>query len=254
MDKGFYEKAVEIWQQMSKSSHIDFPELSQKTWDMNAIFHVGPCYYYYFDLHTAALLYISPEIKEVLGLEQNISVEALFQRIHPQDVKYFIAYEEQVSTFFAALPIHQILNYKVSYDFRIRHAQGHYLRLLQQVICINHTEQGKLLHTLGLHSDISHIKAEGRPMLSFIGLNGAPSFLDCGGFGEAKEIQLLSPYSKRELEVLRLLSQGYLSKEISEKLFISAHTVNQHRKNILKKGSHKSIHFAIYHAVSSGWI
>ena len=43
---------------------------------------------------------------------------------------------------------------------------------------------------------------------------------------------LLTP---REREVLALAKEGMLSKEISEKLNISVHTVNRHRQNILEK-------------------
>lgn len=39
----------------------------------------------------------------------------------------------------------------------------------------------------------------------------------------------------RELEVLELLSYGFSSKEISEKLFISPNTVEYHRKQLLRK-------------------
>ncbi len=38
--------------------------------------------------------------------------------------------------------------------------------------------------------------------------------------------------SKRELGVLELMSEGLTTDEIAEKLFISKHTVNSHRKNL----------------------
>ena len=41
--------------------------------------------------------------------------------------------------------------------------------------------------------------------------------------------------SVRELEVLRLIDQGKLSKEIADILSISINTVNRHRQNILEK-------------------
>lgn len=39
----------------------------------------------------------------------------------------------------------------------------------------------------------------------------------------------------RELEILKLISLEYSGKEISEELFISTHTVESHRKNLIKK-------------------
>ncbi|OXG02297.1 LuxR family two component transcriptional regulator [Flavobacterium araucananum] len=41
--------------------------------------------------------------------------------------------------------------------------------------------------------------------------------------------------SSREIEIIILISLEYSTKEISEELFISAHTVETHRKNIMKK-------------------
>lgn len=41
--------------------------------------------------------------------------------------------------------------------------------------------------------------------------------------------------SKREMEVLRLVSHEYTNREIADLLFISFHTVISHRKNILDK-------------------
>ena len=41
--------------------------------------------------------------------------------------------------------------------------------------------------------------------------------------------------TNREQDILRNLSTGKTSKEIAEELFISHHTVDTHRRNLLKK-------------------
>ncbi len=44
-----------------------------------------------------------------------------------------------------------------------------------------------------------------------------------------------TPLTKREREVLQCIAQEYTTPEIAEKLFISTHTVESHRKNLLSK-------------------
>ncbi|MDP2339244.1 MAG: LuxR C-terminal-related transcriptional regulator [Bacteroidota bacterium] len=46
--------------------------------------------------------------------------------------------------------------------------------------------------------------------------------------------------TKREIEVLKLLTKGYSNKEIADQLFVSTHTVISHRKNISEKTGIKS--------------
>jgi DNA-binding NarL/FixJ family response regulator len=41
--------------------------------------------------------------------------------------------------------------------------------------------------------------------------------------------------SDRELEVITMIAEGYTNNQIAEKLFLSNHTVNTHRKNIMAK-------------------
>ena len=52
--------------------------------------------------------------------------------------------------------------------------------------------------------------------------------------------------SNREKEILRLIRQGLLSKEIAYLLGISIYTVNNHRKNILSKLNANNVMEAIH--------
>ena len=52
---------------------------------------------------------------------------------------------------------------------------------------------------------------------------------------ETADTDLSMQLSDRELDVLRLLAQGNMNKEIADKLNISVHTVISHRKNITQK-------------------
>ena len=50
-----------------------------------------------------------------------------------------------------------------------------------------------------------------------------------------KKIQVKYKLTKRQMEVLMLICEGFTNKEISDKLFISEYTVKDHIKDIMKK-------------------
>jgi DNA-binding CsgD family transcriptional regulator len=54
---------------------------------------------------------------------------------------------------------------------------------------------------------------------------------------EGTENNELDPYqlTPREIQIINLIGQGYLNKQIADRLFITINTVQTHRKNILKK-------------------
>jgi DNA-binding NarL/FixJ family response regulator len=52
-----------------------------------------------------------------------------------------------------------------------------------------------------------------------------PLYSVCGGVN----------ISEREMEIIRYVSEGLSNQEIADKLFLSVHTVNTHRKNIMSK-------------------
>ena len=60
--------------------------------------------------------------------------------------------------------------------------------------------------------------------------------------------------TKREVEILTLIAQGKLSKEIADSLCISVHTVNTYRQHILEKLNVDNSHEAVRYAQSIGLI
>lgn len=63
-----------------------------------------------------------------------------------------------------------------------------------------------------------------------------------------------SALSPRELEILQLVTQGLIAKEIADQLHLSTHTVYTHRKNILKKLKLSSTSELILYAVRNGMV
>ncbi|MFT4203868.1 MAG: LuxR C-terminal-related transcriptional regulator [Chitinophagaceae bacterium] len=179
----------------------------------------------------------------------------IFENIHPEDKARFAGHEQKVTEFFNQIPPEKVLKYKVSYDYRLRCKDGSYKWILMQTITIQSDENGSVIRVLGVHTDITHLKTENKPSgLSFLGLNGEPSFYNVDTektetiFLPSEEI-----FSPREKEILKLIINGKTTKEIAEILYKSKHTINSHRKNILKKSEVKIVTQLIIKSIQNNW-
>ncbi|WP_317614762.1 LuxR C-terminal-related transcriptional regulator [Elizabethkingia anophelis] len=216
------------------------------------IFQAGSFYYLIFNMYTGDVEIVHEDCKKMTGYDpEQFSAPFLMDLIHPDDKPYFLNFEYKVVTFFKSLPYDKIKNYKVQYDFRLKKKDGQYIRILHQAIQIDYDEKN-FYRTLCLHTDITHIKPEGKPHFSLIGLDDEPSFFNIqpdDTFTKSYDI-----FTKREREILKCIVEGKSSKEIAEELFLSLHTVNTHRKNILAKASVKTPVDLVNKAIKEGWV
>lgn len=68
------------------------------------------------------------------------------------------------------------------------------------------------------------------------------------------EISTEQEISPREVEVLKLVAQGFINKEIADRLNISLNTVLSHRKNITSKLGIKTVSGLIFYCINHGYI
>jgi DNA-binding CsgD family transcriptional regulator len=61
-------------------------------------------------------------------------------------------------------------------------------------------------------------------------------------------------FSDREFEIIKLVQEGLDSEKIAEKLFLSRHTVNTHRKNILNKTGKRHMSDVIFDLQGKGML
>ncbi len=69
---------------------------------------------------------------------------------------------------------------------------------------------------------------------------------------EIKRNSYLLGVTKREAEIIGLIVRGYSNAQIAEKLFISFHTVNNHRRHIMQKLNLKNAADLVRYALENG--
>lgn len=254
MDSLYFDNMRKIWKRVVKSSDDGSFSFNTAIYrKMLNLFHVGPFYYYVFNCGTADFEYLDEQAAVITGYPQDVlSPRFIYGKVHPEDLAYVINFEDRVTSFYEQLPIGKRMSYKTSYDYRVLRADGHYIRLLQQVTAIQVGEDGSVYRTFGVHTDITHLKPEGKPILNFVGLDGEPTFSDSEtkGVFEARKPLL----TKRELEIVKLISEGYTTVRTADMLCISVNTVHTHRRNIMAKTKAGTPAELVRIAVASGWL
>jgi len=108
---------------------------------------------------------------------------------------------------------------------------GNYIQILQQSIVVETDAAGNPLLYLQYRYDISHL------VKSCVGLliNADDETLRWHYNVNKQCLEQVNLLSAQEKKILASLAEGRSSKEIAELLFISSHTIDTHRRNLLKK-------------------
>ncbi len=157
--------------------------------------------------------------------------------------------------FLQDLPANEQANYIFSYNYRMKNRDGEYTNLLQRNCFIKSDEHGNPLMSLGMVININNFKAE-NPVIQTIEKYNADKLAGTTTiFKKAyylnKEDSLLT---KREIELLLYIADGLTSKEIANKLFISEHTVINHKRNMMEKTNARNIVELINLSQKNHWI
>lgn len=217
------------------------------------VFQPGDYYFFIFTPSFRSIDFVSSAVEHVLGYKpEEFSTELLLDNIHPDDLPYFVDFESTVVDFKKQLPIDKLMKYKSRYNYRIRKKDGSYINILQQSVTVQIDEEGSVLYNLVFHTDITDLAPSSQMTLSFIGLEGEPSFINVkpkSVFSKSQEV-----FTKREKEVLRHVLEGFNSEKIAHELNLSIHTIHVHRKNILRKSGCSSVSELLVKSIREGWV
>lgn len=238
MDQESVDKILKAWAP-NKIAHPVKTELYTGIIEQVArLFSSGTFYYYIMNFETLEMEYVDKRVESVLGIKaKNLNLTKLFELIHPEDLKQMHRKEAKAVNFILnKITTDDILRYKIVYVVRLKHANGNYKTILQQSKTLTLSEDGKVQHVLGIHTDVTHLNMPIDHKISFIG-DERPSYYALSTDDDfiPEAINYHEIYTAREKEILYHIAQGQTFGEIAGILNLSPHTINTHKKNILKK-------------------
>lgn len=187
------------------------------------------------DVYKCNYAFASPNFADLLGYDsRKIATlerqgDYLESRIHPDDRRQLEALQVQLGQFIYSLPASQRNDYCNLYSFRIRDARQQYIRVTSKHQVLEQDANGKAWLIIG-SMDISPDQKEYDEVDCTV-VNRRNGDMFSPTLPTCRQTDL----TPRETEILCLIQQGFLSKEIAHKLCISIHTVNIHRQNLLRK-------------------
>lgn len=257
---------IDLWKSHDKYLAEQSVELHRPdivTYLANA-FCPGPHWYYVIDSPTLTFDFVSSSTQDLFGIpSKDMTIPRFMDRLHPDDVEMFVRGEDVVAHFLRnCIDPSKITKYKICYCFRLRTKDQGYRLFLMQTLTMKTTSEGSLLKVFGVQTDITHITSTNNRKLSFIGLDGEPSWLELDVFDDRlfddyKPYAFPAssmPYTKRELEVIRQLGSGLSTGQIARTLHISAQTVHTHRKNVLRKSGLQNTAALVADCLRKGFI
>lgn len=233
-----------------------FPLLAIDT--MASAFSPGNHFFYVYNTFHENIEYVHPTISNMLGMEPDAFCVTKLHQHMTRETESQLRLKENASQIFfnKRLPVEKRLLYKSSFTFRLENIQNRSLDILHQSKPIQLSSEGRVHRQLVIWLDMSYMNISVEPdTISFIGLEGEPSFHSLSIRPETLlEKPQSSKLSPRELDIVRLMSAGLASKQIGDRLSISTHTVDTHRRNLLKKtGTSNTLELAVV-CVKRGWV
>lgn len=251
------EKMLKVWtriqpetSQPSALSNLDPDEI------VSSIFAMGPFYYYVITFTDMSVGEISANFGKLHGIRPSEvrHISDVLSLIHPDDMDFVVKAEERALAFIGSLSLEKALRYKASYNHRFRTADGGYRLFNHQALVLSMDESKRIIKSINIHTDISHITTQNNHKWSAIGLAGEPSYLNMDVWELAEDDFTTKSLSKRELDVVRLIAKGLTTNQIADSLSISADTVKVHRKNILQKSGCANMAELAARSISEGWV
>ena len=223
-----------MMRQEINANDLDYSILERHTPFLEKLAEVGNSAVTVFDLSRFTHVFASYNFASLFGYDMDEVTtggnEYFNSRVHPDDHVDLLRTGIRLFRFFFSIPKADRPNYKAINEYRILNQSNEYVRVIEQHQSLELDKNGNVWLSLGV-IDVSPNQQQDSGVISRI-VNFKTGEIVSPNTGSSEQATNLT---KREKEVLSLIRDGKLSKEISNDLSISVHTVNTHRQRILKK-------------------
>ena len=244
-----------LWQTQTAAKDeilIDYKSLIAANPAMNQVLGFSPCITWVLDISTQQFVFFSNNTEQLIGYPVSAfkkdGYRVLNRLMHPDDKKNISEMTYDFWKKMLLLPADKRQGYRFSRKYRLRKSDGNYICLLEQNTILQTDSHGNITHLLSACTDISEVININNVVAT---VQAAPGQPEPEVVSEPKRVQFKSKLSKREKQIVRLVAEGYSSKVIADQLFISFHTVNTHRKNIICKTHSKNTSGLVQYAISN---
>jgi len=203
-----------------------------------------------FDMLHMKSLFVSQGSINMLGvLPEYLTSYHLKEATHPDDLK-----RSQLGLVKLFKMTHELFVAKkgemvISSNFRMRSPEGNYINQLIQGYLFFSPVPVETVYMIHINTDISWYKKMKHGYHYYVGND-----LSYFRYPDDELLMKGNILSEREFEIIKLVHEGLDSEKIAEKLFLSIHTINTHRKNILDKTGKAHISELIYDLHERGFL
>jgi DNA-binding CsgD family transcriptional regulator len=233
-------------QQTFAERELDYSILEKHKPHLQKLADIGNCVVTVLDTYRKQHVFNSSNLGAVFGYSpqevEKYGEHFLNAIIHPEDFPLLMQNGLTALKLYLNFSEEEKLNYKIINEFRVLNASAQYIRVIEQHQALELDGRGNLWLALSI-LDISPNQEINEGLKSQLLNFRTGEFLSLAQ--EPPEIKIA--LTKREAQILKLVKEGFLSKEISNRLSISVHTVNTHRQRVLEKlGANNSMEAVVF--------
>ena len=225
-------------------SDEDYISFFQPSIDEISKLAIGPYFWFIGSRIDNRIIAVRDNVEQLtpFSIQEWINGDAYFfaNLFHAEDKNFVLSAFILALELAEKLPLEKQKNTRLNIYGRMLDKNGDFKWRLIQFPGYYFNENGVVESSWIMITDISHLQINYQPMITFFDGNNIEN-----QYFKVSKDQSLTPLpipkiSKREHEILLLTSKGLNSFQIAEKLFISYHTVENHKRNLRAKTNTKS--------------